>query len=127
MPNTDFKLKVLDNMEGREETVTDFTQKCDSILQQGLRFAPITAKSHIQNYMLRLRQQGENIYDHSGVSMVLECVMKHSRPRSEAEALDSTTLVRRPHCIKMDFTNFVGQMNEKYNYTGIVGFLIPNN
>jgi len=27
----------------------------------------------------------------------------------------------------MDFTNFVGQMNEKYNYTGIVGFLIPNN
>lgn len=120
--DTSFRLKVLDNMEGREETVTDFTQRSDAILAEGLRFAPITAKSHIQNYMLKLRQRGENIYDHSGVSMILECVMKHSRPRADAESLDAGALHRRPNCIKMDFSNFVGQMNEKYNYTGYVYF-----
>jgi hypothetical protein len=33
--------------------------------------------------MLQLQQNGNNIYDHhSGVSMVLECVMKYSKPRA---------------------------------------------
>ena len=126
IPNTNFKLKVFDNLEGREDTVTDFTQRCSSIIQEGLQFAPITAKSHIQNYMLQLQQQGENIYNHSGVSMMLECVMKYSKPRADAESLDSASLYRRPDCVKKDFSNFIGQMNEKYNYAGIVQGLCKN-
>lgn len=35
IPNTKFKLKVFDNLEGREDTVTDFTQRCSSIIQAG--------------------------------------------------------------------------------------------
>ena len=126
LPNTNFKLKVLDNLEGRESTVNDFTLRCSSILQEGLQFAPITAKSHIQNYMLQLQQRGENIYDHSGASMMLECVMKHSRPRADTESLDTASLHRRPDCVKKDFSNFIGLMNEKYNYVGIVQGLCKN-
>lgn len=120
VPNTNFKLRVFDNLEGRESTVNDFTQRCSSILQEALEFAPLTTKSHIQNYMLQLQLKGDNIYNHSGISMVLECVMKYSKPRSDAESLDTASLIRRPDCVKKDFSNFIGQMNEKYNYVGIV-------
>lgn len=126
VPGTKFTLKVVDNLEGREDTVTDFTQRCFSIVQEGLQFAPITAKAHIQNYMLQLQQRGEDIYNHAGVSMMLECVMKHSRPRADAESLDAVSLQRRPDCVKRDFSSFVGQMNEKYTYAGIVQGLRKN-
>lgn len=106
VPNTSYKLRVLDTLEGRESTVNDFTQRCSHILQEALEFAPITAKSHIQNYMLQLQQRGDNIYNHSGTSMVLECVMKYSKPRSDVELLDTAS--RRPDCIKKDFANFIG-------------------
>ena len=53
-----------------------------------------------------------NVYTHSGVSMVVECVMKDSKPRSEAES-------RRPECVKRDFSSFFSQMNEKNCYVGI--------
>ena len=61
-----------------------------------------------------------NVYTHSGVSMVVECVMKYSKPRSEAESLDSSSLTRRPECVKRDFSSFFSQMNEKNCYVGIV-------
>lgn len=76
--------------------------------------------------MLQLQQQGEDIYNHSGVSMMLECVMKYSKPRADAESLDSASLFRRPDCVKKDFSNFIGQMNEKYTYAGIVQGLCKN-
>jgi hypothetical protein len=121
VPNTpNFKLRVMDTLEGRESIVNDFTQRCSAILHEALQFAPITTRSHIQNYMLQLQQQGDNIYQHTGVSMVLECVMKYSKLRTENEQLDSTSLSRRPDCVKKDFSSFIGQMNEKYNYVGVV-------
>ena len=127
VPNTSFKLKVLDNMEGRESTLNDFTQRCSAFLQESLQFAPITAKSHIQNYMLQLQQKGEDVHNHSGVSMMLDCVQKFSKPRADAESLDQQSLQRRPDCVKKDFASFIGQMNEKYTYAGIVQGLCKNN
>jgi phosphatidylinositol 4-kinase len=109
VPNTIYKLKVYDTLEGRENTVNDFTLRCFSILQEALEFAPITTKSHIQNYMLRLQINGKDIYSHSGISMVLDCLMKFSKPRFNIESLDSTTLQRRPDCIKKDFSSFIGR------------------
>ena len=94
--------------------------------KEALQFAPTTAKSHIQNYMLQLQQRGENIYNHAGVSMVLECVMMYSKPRAGADALDTASLNRRPDCVLKDFSSFIGQMNEKYNYAGIVQGLCKN-
>lgn len=114
------RLKVLDTLDGRESTVNDFTQRSSTIVQEALEFAPITAKAHIQNYMLQLQLRGENVYSHSGVSMMLDCLMKYSKPRADIESLDSATLNRRPDCIKKDFAGFIGQMNEKYNFVGVV-------
>ena len=111
VPNTNplCKLKVFDTLEGRESTVNDFTLRCSAILQEALEFAPITAKSHIQTYMLQLQMRGDNVYSHSGVSMVLECLMRYSKPRADIESLDTTTLQRRPDCIKKDFSSFIGK------------------
>ena len=126
VPNTNFRLKVVDNLEGREGTISDFTKRCSTFLQEALQFAPVTAKSHIQNYMLQLQQRGENIYNHAGVSMVLECVMAYSKPRAGADALDTASINRRPDCVIKDFSSFIGQMNEKYNYAGVVQGLCKN-
>lgn len=76
--------------------------------------------------MLQLQQSGEDLYNHAGVSMMLECVMKHSKPRPDAESLDTASLNRRPDCVKRDFSSFIGQMNEKYTYAGIVQGLRKN-
>lgn len=68
--------------------VRDFTSRCANILQEALKFAPITTKSHIQNYMIQQQQNGDDIYNHSGINMVLDAVLHYSKPRIEAEALD---------------------------------------
>ncbi len=116
VPNTIYKLKVFDTLEGRENTVNDFTQRCSSILQEALEFAPITTKAHIQKYMLNLQLSGDNIYNHSGLSMVLECLVKFSKPRFDVESLDSVTLQRRPDWIKKDFTSFIGNFLSIYYF-----------
>ena len=33
VPNTNFRLKVVDNLEGREGTINDFTKRCSTFLQ----------------------------------------------------------------------------------------------
>lgn len=71
--------------------------------------------------MLQLQLRGGNIYDHSGVSMVLECVMKHSK----STTVGSSTVAETTKPNK-DFTNFIGQMNEKYNFVGCVLGLSKN-
>jgi len=53
-------------------------------------------------------------------------VMKYSKARADVEMLDTASLSRRPYCIKKDFSDFIGLMNEKYNYVGIVEGLCKN-
>ncbi len=113
------KLKIVDTLEGRESALNDFTQRCNSILQEALEFAPITAKSHIHNYMIQLQLKGDNINSHAGISMVLDCVMKNSKLLT-ADTVVSAESSRRPECMRKDFVTFIGKMNEKYNYVGIV-------
>jgi phosphatidylinositol 4-kinase len=91
VPNTSYKLKVLDTLSGREAMIRDFIARCGNILQEALKFAPITTKSHIQNYMLHLQQNGTDVYNHYGVNMILETVMQFSKPKSDTEYLDVRT------------------------------------
>ena len=109
VPNTPYKLRVLDTLSGREvriernnlslnnnliyitqQNITrDFTARSSSILQEALKFAPTTTKSNIQSYLIQLQQNGDNIYDNnSGINMVLDAIMNFSKPRVDSEALD---------------------------------------
>lgn len=126
IPETNFKLRVHHTLVGRENMVKDFTMRCTSIIQEALKFAPISTKSHLQNYMLQLQKNGGNIYDHSGVNMVLDVVMQYSKPKVDGETLDST-LHRRQKCDQRNFAAFIGQMNEKYNYIGLIQGMLENN
>jgi phosphatidylinositol 4-kinase len=91
IPNTPYKLKVLDTLNGRESMIRDFIARCGNILQEALKFAPITTKSHIQNYMLHLQQNGNDVYNHYGVNMALETVMQFSKPKFDNDYLDVRT------------------------------------
>ncbi len=45
--------------------------------------------------MIQLQQNGEyNIYDHSGINMVLDAIMHFSKPRVDAESLDVILKIR---------------------------------
>jgi hypothetical protein len=37
-------------------------------------------------------------------------------------AFKANTLTKKPDCMKRDFSNFIGKMNEKYTFVGIVSF-----
>ena len=38
--------------------------------------------------MIQIQQNGEDIYNHSGINMVLDAILHFSKPRIDAEALD---------------------------------------
>lgn len=70
--------------------------------------------------MLQLQQRGDDIDNHSGVNMVLEVVMQVSKSNMDADGFDASLSQRRPDCVRRDFSAFITQMNEKYNFVGIV-------
>jgi hypothetical protein len=52
--------------------------------------------------MIQLQQIGDNIYDHSGINMVLDAIMNFSKPRVDAEALDVNFLILKLKIIRID-------------------------
>ena len=71
--------------------------------------------------MLQLQQRGDDVNNHAGVNMVLEAVMQFSAPSSsDADGIEASLNQRRPECVRRDFSAFITQMNDKYNFVGIV-------
>lgn len=105
----------------------EFSYLCKStILQESLQFAFITTKSPFRITCSNYNKKVKMFLAHSR-EYDARMVMKYSKPRADVESLDIQSLSCMPDCVKKDFSSFIGQMNEKYTYVGIVQGLFKNN
>ncbi|KAK3083088.1 hypothetical protein FSP39_013642 [Pinctada imbricata] len=78
VPDTPFYLRVQDNLSDRETTVKDFASRCQQILQESIKWAPSTTKSHLIEYLLEKDNTSTGLVQHSGLSLATESVLSYA-------------------------------------------------
>ncbi len=72
----------------------DFAARSIGILQEAMRWAPSTTRSHLMQYLLQMDHSSRGLYQHSGLALITESVLRHAGYNRSAAALGVST----PHC-----------------------------
>ncbi|KAK3587139.1 hypothetical protein CHS0354_006780 [Potamilus streckersoni] len=118
VPNTPYKLRVKDIMAEREQTVKDFATRSSQILQEALKWAPSTTRSHLIEYLLKFENASEGLFQHSGLALATESVLNYAGYSKTAAVLGSNTLDRRPTCVTTDSSNFTANLSMRSRFMG---------
>ncbi|XP_021339751.1 phosphatidylinositol 4-kinase alpha-like, partial [Mizuhopecten yessoensis] len=87
VPNSPFHLRVPDNLTDRETLVKDFALRCQSILQESMKWAPNTTRSHMIEYLLRMENTSQGLLTHSGLALATESVLNYAGYNKSAAPL----------------------------------------
>ncbi|XP_022109490.1 phosphatidylinositol 4-kinase alpha-like [Acanthaster planci] len=114
VPNTNYKLTVMDTSDARESIMRDFSARCGGIFQEAVKWAPSVTRSHIQQYLINF----ENINDGLSQRVKLEAATE--------SALQCAGFSQGPiggglsDSMKGDSSNFVSAMTLRSRFTGEV-------
>ncbi|CAG7786962.1 unnamed protein product, partial [Allacma fusca] len=122
IPNTPYRLQLMDNLEARETIVRDFSDRCSSFVQEALKWAPQATRSHLQEY-LNLHST-EATQHHSGIALAAESMLKHTGRNALSEPLPDIILDKRPECTKSSFAKFPSSLALRSRYMGQVQGLL---
>ncbi|KAL5017409.1 hypothetical protein ScPMuIL_006998 [Solemya velum] len=120
VPDTNYILRVKDAMIDRENIVKDFAARCGGILQEAMKWAPNTTRSHLIEYLLQRENTAQGLLQHSGLALATESVLNFAGYNKTAAPLDVSTLERRPNCVKTDSSNFMANLSLRSHYSGQV-------
>ncbi|KAL3224419.1 hypothetical protein MRX96_026542 [Rhipicephalus microplus] len=74
VPGTSYALTLTDTMEARESIVQDFAARCQGIVQEAVKWAPIITRSHLEEYLACYSYTADGLTQHSGVALAIrEC------------------------------------------------------
>ncbi|XP_053375288.1 phosphatidylinositol 4-kinase alpha-like [Mercenaria mercenaria] len=118
VPGTDYVLRVKDNMVDRERTVKDFATQSSRILQEAMKWAPQTTRSHLTEYLLEMENTSQGLFQHSGLALATESVLNYAGYNRSAAALGSSTLERRPKCVTTDSSSFMANLSLRSRFMG---------
>ncbi|KAL4223436.1 Phosphatidylinositol 4-kinase alpha [Mactra antiquata] len=118
VPGTDYILRVRDNMVDREQTVKDFALQSSRILQEAMKWAPQTTRSHLMEYLLEMENTSQGLFQHSGLALATESVLNYAGYNKSAAALGSSTLDRRPKCVTTDSSSFMANLSLRSRFMG---------
>uniref|UniRef100_W4VRQ0 Phosphatidylinositol 4-kinase alpha n=1 Tax=Corethrella appendiculata TaxID=1370023 RepID=W4VRQ0_9DIPT len=115
--STPYTLQLMDSLPARESRVKDFADRCQGIVNEAMKWAPRSTRSHLQEYPNQLPTS--SLTHHSGLSLAFDSVL-HSW-------ITNATIItnqKRPHCINSDTSKFVSVLCLRSKYAGEVsGFL----
>ncbi|XP_046360282.2 phosphatidylinositol 4-kinase alpha-like isoform X1 [Haliotis rufescens] len=124
IPNTRYKLRVMDTMVDRETTVKDFAARSAGILQESMKWAPNATRSHLIEYLLQQDNSSEGLFQHSGLALATESVLNYAGYNQNAAPLGTATLDRRPTCVNTDSSNFMANLSLRSRYLGEVSGML---
>ena len=71
----------------------DFASRSSQILQEALKWAPFTTRSHLIEYLLEMENTAQGLFQHSGLSLATESVLNYAGYNKSAVALGVSTCV----------------------------------
>ncbi|CAG2056481.1 unnamed protein product [Timema podura] len=115
----DLSIEIMDTMVARENIVKDFESRCQSIIQEAMKWAPRVTCSHLQEYL------NQNISSHhTGVALAMECVVHFIGSNTQSASLSASLFSRRPLCVTTDAANFVTKLSLRSRCLGEIESLL---
>lgn len=125
VPGTSYALTLTDTMEARESIVQDFAARCQGIVQEAVKWAPIITRSHLEEYLACYSYTADGLTQHSGVALAIESVLQFAGLNNYSAPLPSSTLDKWPSCVKNNCSEFVCSMGLRCRFAGeITGLLM---
>ena len=98
--------------------VADFTLRSLGILQEAIRWAPNTTRSHIIKYVVDLWRSPVNSSQHAGISVAVESILQSVGYNASSSNLSSSD--KRPKCMTSESSMFMAQFTLRCRYLGEV-------
>ncbi|XP_060518279.1 phosphatidylinositol 4-kinase alpha [Cylas formicarius] len=122
IPQTPYAVQLMDTIEARESVIKDFADNSERIIKEAMRWAATWTRSHIQEYINQIPSSG--MWQHAGLSLALESILQFGPLNLFNAPLSTTTLVKRPKCVKSDSSKTISTSAMRSKYTGeVIGML----
>ncbi|KAK3796327.1 hypothetical protein RRG08_021349 [Elysia crispata] len=124
IPGTPYKLRIMDNLVSREQVVKDYSARSSTILQEAMKWAPNTVRSHLIEYVLKMDLEAQKLLQHSGLAMATESVLSFAGYRGTVATTGTSSLDRRPRCVNSESSNFMANLSIRSRYLGEVNGML---
>ena len=111
-----------DTQAEREQIVKDFANRVKGIIEEAMKWAPDTMKSHMKEYINNKGTEGTST--HSGLALATECVLSFASLNSTSDSLPQPYLATRPNCVKNDTSRFFSSLSQRKEYSGKVSGML---
>ncbi|XP_017062942.1 phosphatidylinositol 4-kinase alpha isoform X1 [Drosophila eugracilis] len=113
--STPYTLQLMDSLPARELRLKDFADRCQGIVNEAMKWAPRSTRSHLQEYPNQIPTPV--LAHHSGLALAFDSVVSSS-------ALHTGTMSKRPSCVNSDTPRFVSVLCLRSKYAGEISGLL---
>lgn len=117
---TPYTLQLMDSLPARESRLKDFADRCQGIVNEAMKWAPRSTRSHLQEYPNQVPTPA--LAHHSGLALAFDAVLNSCAP-SLSSAL-APVGYKRPHCVTSDTPRFVSVLCLRSKYVGEISGLL---
>ncbi|XP_068623293.1 phosphatidylinositol 4-kinase alpha [Battus philenor] len=118
VPGTDFTLQLQDTLEGREGIVKDFADRCHGIVQEAMKWAPQSTRSHLQEYLNQV--PNSTLWHHCGLALATGALLGAGGLNRMSAPLPRAALDKRPPCVTHDSAALLAVVSQRSRYAGEV-------
>ncbi|XP_022115075.1 phosphatidylinositol 4-kinase alpha isoform X2 [Pieris rapae] len=118
VPDTDFTLQLQDTLEGRESIVKDFADRCHGIVQEAMKWAPQSTRSHLQEYLNQV--PNSTLWHHCGLALAINALLGAAGLNRMSAPLPRAALDKRPPCVTQDSAALLAVVSQRSRYVGEV-------
>ncbi|XP_055625261.1 phosphatidylinositol 4-kinase alpha isoform X4 [Toxorhynchites rutilus septentrionalis] len=115
--STPYTLQLMDSLPARESRVKDFADRCQGIVNEAMKWAPKSTRSHLQEYPNQVPTT--SLSNHSGLALAVDSIL-HTWVTNAS--IQSTS--KRPHCVNSDTSKFVSVLCLRSKYAGEISGLL---
>lgn len=103
-----------------QSRLKDFADRCQGIVNEAMKWAPKSTKSHLQEYPNQL--PSSSLTHHSGLALAFDAVLKSCPPSLASSLMPLAS--QRPTCVNSDTPRFVSVLCLRSKYAGEISGLL---